>query len=104
MMRLTKRALSAFLAFVMVFTMLPLESWASGADSGSANLAPYVEDRANNGDGTYTIKVEETQTISSSNRGKWTISKGSDVVEFITDTSNTREVTVKGLKQGTTIR
>lgn len=39
MMRLTKRALSAFLAFVMVFTMLPLQSWAADTVQDSSNNA-----------------------------------------------------------------
>ena len=102
MMRLTKRALSAFLAFVMVFTMLPLESWASGADSGSANLAPYVEDRANNGNGSYTIKVGEEQTIRSANRGSWSISQEVEIVRFTNwSTSNRDDITVEGLNPGT---
>ncbi len=43
MMRLTKRALSAFLAFVMVFTMLPLQSWAADTVQDSSNNAVNFE-------------------------------------------------------------
>ena len=65
MMRLTKRALSAFLAFVMVFTMLPLQSWADTAQTSndSVNLmdsyggvAPLSED----GD---SLKLDSASTV-----------------------------------------
>lgn len=41
MMRLTKRVFSAFLAFVMVFTMLPLDVWADDV-SGDSLVAPLA--------------------------------------------------------------
>lgn len=65
MMRLTKRALSAFLAFVMVFTMLPLQSWADTTQTSndSVNLmdsfggaAPLSED----GD---SLKLDSASTV-----------------------------------------
>ncbi len=44
MMRLTKRVFSAFLAFVMVFTMLPLDAWAADGNgvSGDSVVAPLA--------------------------------------------------------------
>lgn len=42
MMRLTKRVFSAFLAFVMVFTMLPLDAWAADGTSDNSLVAPLA--------------------------------------------------------------
>ena len=44
MMRLTKRVFSAFLAFVMVFTMMPLDAWAADGNgvSGDSVVAPLA--------------------------------------------------------------
>lgn len=43
MMRLTKRVFSAFLAFVMVFTMLPLDAWAADNNvTGNSAMAPLA--------------------------------------------------------------
>lgn len=58
MMRFTKRALSAFLAFVMVFTMLPLDVWATSADQ-SVNIGSSVDPngRPEGAPQTYTLYV-----------------------------------------------
>ena len=42
MMRLTKRVFSAFLAFVMVFTMLPLDAWAADGTSDNSLVMPLA--------------------------------------------------------------
>ena len=59
MMRLTKRVFSAFLAFVMVFTMMPLDVWAQDGQSSNSVVAPMnvVEPDENNVD-TYQFYVD----------------------------------------------
>ncbi len=60
MMRLTKRVFSAFLAFVMVFTMLPLDVWAQDGQSSNSVVAPMnvVKPDENNVD-TYQFFVDQ---------------------------------------------
>ena len=90
MMRLTKRALSAFLAFVMVFTMLPLDTWAAGisglggsTQSGGEripidpnSIAAYAETSEDvpHSENYKEMYVGDTWPV----RGSWTIGPGSD--------------------------
>lgn len=70
-MRLLKRTLSAFLAFVMVFTMLPLQVWASETQQDTSdqpvNFGSMVEPAAG-GDTEYdyTIRMGEAKIVSGS--------------------------------------
>ena len=61
MMRLTKRVFSAFLAFVMVFTMLPLDVWAADGTSDDSLVAPMnvVEPDEGNKVDTYQFFVDQ---------------------------------------------
>ena len=93
MMRLTKRALSAFLAFVMVFTMLPLDTWAAGisglggsTQSGGEripidpnSIAAYAEtsEEVPHSENYKELYVGETWKVS----GNWTI--GPDSGEYV---------------------
>ena len=97
MMRLTKRVLSAFLAFVMVFTMLPLESWASGVNSGSTNFGSIVEDRANT---TVTLAVGDTTTVTGPQWGTWSVTEGKKVIRIVSG-GNSQTVEIMGLAEGT---
>ena len=62
MMRLTKRVFSAFLAFVMVFTMLPLDAWAADGTSDNSLVAPMnvVEPDEKNKVDTYEFYKDGT--------------------------------------------
>ena len=62
MMRLTKRVFSAFLAFVMVFTMLPLDAWAADGTSDNSLVAPMnvVEPDEGNKVDTYQFYKDGT--------------------------------------------
>lgn len=61
MMRLTKRALSAFLAFVMVFTMLPLDVWAEGSQT-SGNMVS-VADSYEKASDNQTLELDSASTV-----------------------------------------
>ena len=61
MMRLTKRALSAFLAFVMVFTMLPLGVWAEGSQT-SGNMVS-VADSYEKASDNQTLELDNASTV-----------------------------------------
>ena len=107
MMRLTKRALSAFLAFVMVFTMLPLDTWAAGTSglAGSTqsggeripidpnSIAAYAEtsEEVPHSENYKELYVGETWPV----RGSWTIGPGSD--KYISYGNNTFTALEPGL-------
>lgn len=107
MMRLTKRALSAFLAFVMVFTMLPLDTWAAGisglggsTQSGGEripidpnSIAAYAEtsEEVPHSENYKELYVGDTWEVS----GNWTIGPGSD--EYISYRNNTFTALEPGL-------
>lgn len=114
MMRLTKRALSAFLAFVMVFTMLPLDVWAEGSQTSGnmVSVADSYEKASDNqtlelDNASTVIAVGGTHTFNASLKSEdgTTTSLDGSACQWISsknEVATVEEGVVKGVKAGTT--